>query len=901
MSIKLSGKALVVQLGESEIRVASVTLGAKTPQITAGAVIPTPALAVEDGDIKNLDALREALTALRGQSEFAKARKVVFVLSSTQVISHVAAVPYMKNTKKLPQILEANADTYFPVDTADYCLTWKISGVQEDEGGKQTLVRLWAIPKSLLGRYYLLARDCGLSVAAIDYVGHGFARGIGADFVQPKAAQEDEGGVELYLNLEQEHILMSFVREGQVLMQRLLQRSDYSGSDLNDVFMELEYFRNEFPDCSLEQAVVSGGAAEDEAFLRELEDMVALPLQRLECEPEQIWCAALGASTTDLDFGDPALDAKGAKKVNLNANIPLQPVLLGAAVLVFGAALFVNLTGSKGWDAELQSLRDQQLTLNVQSAAVGGYADSYNQYAAEYAAYSSDWDHIFASVRTYNDNVGLILEELEAVLPKDAVVTELTMDEESMTVNTAFQEKEDVVYFLTALRGLQYGTIAHISDLQELSAQQAEAADPSALGSTSALEGMISSLLGGGMEAAPTEGSFEEAPTEGDNVVADLLANKAVIEMLIGGQSQEELLNSPLAEDLTYSQKMTLVKMKNKYDAGTLDLENLTEKEEDALRAVLAAVQGIEQEEEDSSSGSSSGTVVVPSEQEMETLLEKYDLTEQDLKDGLDNLNTAQFGVLDKHYVKLYDKYSHRALLKDGATLTQRKEALRSLLQYDPLAMHQFFVLVQEDMGRSGKSNALTQKIDPNYWLDASNRAMFYNSDQAMLDEKLPKLVDMLVKDESAVEATETLIKTNYNLTRKLAGHLAVAMGKERRYTSALDFGELQDDILAAKTKQDAELNSVVRSMLTPAGQAYYDTIKAGGTGSAGSSISDIIDQILNGTTGSTGEDVVLQEAAGNYGITVTLSYNDALIQAEQVRKGLDQSAKIADPVEVAG
>lgn len=980
MSKKLSGKALVVQIGETETRVACMTLGAKLPQIQASTVIPTPSGAIEDGTIKDLDAMRSALSAVCSQPEFSRVRKVLFVLASTQVITHVAGVPYMKNRKKLPQILQANADMYFPVDTSDYQVTWQVIGEREVDGEKQIQVQLWATPKSLLGRYYLLARDCGLSVAAIDYVGHSFVNGINASYEIPQipkakkpkkakksrkfdAVEEIEEGINfpeqetttLFLNLDKDHILMSFVQENQVLLQRLLQRSTYSDADLNDIFMEIEYFHTEFPACVSGDVVVSGSGVEDDRFLMDLEDLVQVPLQRLHCEPDQIWCIALGASLSTLDFGDPMLASVGGKKkVNLNANIPLQPVLLVLGILALAGALVLNMTAQKTWDMELQGLRDQQMILNVQSAAVNGYADKYNEYAAEYAAYSSDWDNLFASVRTYNDNLGLILEELEDVLPKDSVVTNLSIDEQSITMNTAFQEKEDVVYFLLALRQLQYADLTSISDLQVLTQPQTEmdagtsgVGDPTGLGNTSALGAMLGQLgLGGGAglfgnnEAAPSEGSLEAAPTEGGKTAAELMQDAQNGTLNPMELMTPEFLEAVQADDVKNGRQEPnrlqdfLVQMVVGYSSGNMKPEDLSDTDKAKMMQLLMIYESVngpitgpdvpsDSTGNGGGSGSSSGNsgssgssgsisigtstgnttgdlLDVPKGEEREKKLKEYGMTVQELKDGLDNLETvAEYAVLDKNYSKTYTKNTMRSL-RDDATLKERKEAIRYLLKNDALAMHQFFLIVQEDMARPNSSKILTNKVEPDYWVDLDNRQMFFNSDQALLDKKLPGLIDMLTKNEAAVEATENLIKTYNMLNRKLACSLTVEMGVEKEYTCGMNFELLQDDILSTRTKKDAQLNTVVRKMLSPEAQKHYDNLKpAAGTSTGSNALDSLLEQLLGGNTGGT--TMMPEEPAGNFGISVVLTYKEALIQNEQVRKGLDITAKIADPVEVAG
>jgi len=464
MKIPCDGKTLVVQVGEAEIQVASLVLGGKEPQLQECAIIPIPAGAVVDGAIQNLPALREALSALCRQNRFRKAGRVIFVLVSAQVISQVVELPAVKSGRKLAQILETNADLYFPVETGAYQLTWQVMGRREMEGVPQTQVQLWGAPKGLLVPYYQLARDCGLHVAAIDYCGHSFARSIRASFTSAGSLPGRRRETILYVHLEGAHILLSFVEQGRVLLQRLLRRSGTLQADLNDVFMEMEYFHAEFPANVLEKWVVSGSGAEEETFITALKELADLPLRQLGGEEEQRWCLCLGASQTELDFGDSALDPRGGNRRRLL----LQPVLLGIAALLLAGAAGLYLTASRAWEQELQTLREEYLLLDEEAAGVAGFAESYRQYAAEYQAYTEDWETLFRSIRTYNDNACLVLEEVERVLPRDAALTSLALDEQSLTADVVFQTKEDAASFLIGLRDLRYAALLSVSDLQAL-------------------------------------------------------------------------------------------------------------------------------------------------------------------------------------------------------------------------------------------------------------------------------------------------------------------------------------------------------------------------------------------------------------------------------------------------
>ena len=247
MSNLMKGKALVIQVGDDETRVACLTLGAKVPQVLDSAVFATPEGAVQDGVIQNPESLQMQLALeIDMHPAFKKARKAVFVLQSTQVISQSISVPQVKNKKRVEQLVQTNADLYFPVDITGYQLTWQVVGHTNVDEAPMTQIQLWAVPKSLLNKYYLLANDLGLTVAAVDYCGHSFASGINASFAVPKAVKkapqkpqktkkgsayeeydaqplEDERTT-LFINLEKSHILMSFVQEGQVLLTDLMDR-----------------------------------------------------------------------------------------------------------------------------------------------------------------------------------------------------------------------------------------------------------------------------------------------------------------------------------------------------------------------------------------------------------------------------------------------------------------------------------------------------------------------------------------------------------------------------------------------------------------------------------------------------------------------------------------------------
>ena len=182
MSNKLTGKVLAVQLGMEE---SLLILLEKTGEILHTVSLETPMDAVDDGMIRNPDAIRGMLKQALRDPAFGKVRKVVFTLCTSQVIAERVNTPEMPSSK-LEKLLRANADMYFPVDIQEYQLVWQVIGpVVSEEGAKEQRVQLWAVPRAMLQPYYQVANECGLSVQAIDYCGHSMATAAGASFADP--------------------------------------------------------------------------------------------------------------------------------------------------------------------------------------------------------------------------------------------------------------------------------------------------------------------------------------------------------------------------------------------------------------------------------------------------------------------------------------------------------------------------------------------------------------------------------------------------------------------------------------------------------------------------------------------------------------------------------------------
>lgn len=543
---KITGKVLSVRMGREETQL--LLLGSNS-EILYSAAVPTPAGAVEDGMIRNQDAVRDMLKTALLAPEFKRVKQAVFVLCTTQVITEQISTPDLPPAK-LEKLLQSNIDMYFPVDTKDYQLVWEVLGPKGDGSTKEVDIQLWAVPISMITRYYTVANACGLSVLAVDYCGHAIATAVGASFSKPakktakqkkkldlnaeisfgkkkkespaaemeaaeKMPQSSGSETELHLLLENDLLGMTFVQNSQVVLQRFIRCGSDPSYQFGEMAMMLEYFRGmDTGRGSTIRGIVAGELTKDKYILEDLEDVLGIPLTFLKTGYEPPWCLCYGAAHTTIDFGAPSLNAPGLSRKHMQSQLGQYVAILACGLVLVAVVLF-TMSAKLGWDMELGILRANQQMLIATSQKYKGFAENYNDYKEMYADYSQDWDLIFYNLQTYNDNMVRVLEELEELVPEKTSVTSMQMVSNALNVTFACSNKEEAAYLIMALREMQYADLI-----------------------------AVSSLSGGGRGAAESYGDpnyqrGEKPPTEGGASIEGS-AETVVATLNFGTLSQEE-------------------------------------------------------------------------------------------------------------------------------------------------------------------------------------------------------------------------------------------------------------------------------------------------------------------------------------------------------------------------
>ena len=123
----MANKFLTIYVNSDMIRVAEIQKTGKEQIVLSNAAeIKTPPGSFNDGYITDITAVAEAVrTAIFGRQFGSK--DVIFTIASKKIASKEVELPYVKNSRKLQQVLQANSGDYFPMsNSGDYVFAYNI-------------------------------------------------------------------------------------------------------------------------------------------------------------------------------------------------------------------------------------------------------------------------------------------------------------------------------------------------------------------------------------------------------------------------------------------------------------------------------------------------------------------------------------------------------------------------------------------------------------------------------------------------------------------------------------------------------------------------------------------------------------------------------------------------------
>lgn len=205
----MANRVISIEVGKSITRAVEMDYMAKKPKVYTCFSFETPAGVLEDGMIRQDE---NFCNLLRGAIMHfgVRTKKVVFTVNSGRIASRDVQIPMVKENKIAPMLM-ANSSEYFPVDLAQYQLVHRIAETVNTKEEKYHKLTVLAVPNDLIKTYERLAEDCGLTIAAIDYVGNSIGQ------VMKKSASEEDM---VLIKVDESSSMITVMRGGKVDLQR---------------------------------------------------------------------------------------------------------------------------------------------------------------------------------------------------------------------------------------------------------------------------------------------------------------------------------------------------------------------------------------------------------------------------------------------------------------------------------------------------------------------------------------------------------------------------------------------------------------------------------------------------------------------------------------------------------
>ncbi len=166
-----------LDVGSTAVRAAELTEGSP-PSVVRAAQVPLPAGAVENGEVRDVPAVSEALRELWTRGGF-KSRKVWMGVGNQRVVVREIALPTMPE-KELRQSLGFQVQEFIPMPVDEAVLDYHLIEEIEIEGRPMLRLLLVAAQKAMVDTLVAAATGAKVEPIGLDLVPFALVRAVGA-------------------------------------------------------------------------------------------------------------------------------------------------------------------------------------------------------------------------------------------------------------------------------------------------------------------------------------------------------------------------------------------------------------------------------------------------------------------------------------------------------------------------------------------------------------------------------------------------------------------------------------------------------------------------------------------------------------------------------------------------
>lgn len=203
----MAAKVLNIEVGKRLVKICVSEKKGKGYAVSESFTFPTPDGTVLDGQVVSEVTLGDKLMGELANHDI-KSNEVFFSVASSKIATREVTMPSVKDDQ-IKSIVQTNASDYLPIDTSKYALDAILLERTEEE----CRVLVIAVPNVIVESYIALADYTGLTISALDFAGNS----------QFQVLRTIDGeGVNMYVNVDTDSSSVTFVEDGQLLLQRYM-------------------------------------------------------------------------------------------------------------------------------------------------------------------------------------------------------------------------------------------------------------------------------------------------------------------------------------------------------------------------------------------------------------------------------------------------------------------------------------------------------------------------------------------------------------------------------------------------------------------------------------------------------------------------------------------------------
>ncbi|HLB62551.1 MAG TPA: type IV pilus assembly protein PilM [Actinomycetota bacterium] len=166
-----------LDIGSTAVRAAEVAGGPEAATVVRAAQVQVPVGAVENGEVRQPDAVAEALRELWSRGGF-KEKKVFLGVGNQRVVVREVTLPWLPE-KELRESLGYQVQEFIPISVEDAVLDFDPLGEFEQEGRRMLRIMLVAAQKLMVNMVVQAAEQAKLDPVGIDLVPFALVRSVG--------------------------------------------------------------------------------------------------------------------------------------------------------------------------------------------------------------------------------------------------------------------------------------------------------------------------------------------------------------------------------------------------------------------------------------------------------------------------------------------------------------------------------------------------------------------------------------------------------------------------------------------------------------------------------------------------------------------------------------------------